>query len=439
VTFLPAHGIGGREDLPLPFWWAVAGAAAAVLLSFLALGLLWRTPHLNGATAGRLLPARLARALDSATARSLTAVLAGLLGGYTLLALFFGPDDATNPMPWLLYVYLWVGLVPVSVLLGPVWRRLNPIRAAHAVLTRAARLDPADGLRPLPPGLGYWPAAAGLLAFTWLELVHPDNATLPVLRVVVGGYALVQLLAALIYGSAWFDLGDAVEAYSGLFGRLAPIGRRDDGRLVIRTPPSGLDALPAAPGLPATVLVLLGSTAFDGLSGSVRWVAYVQSSAVPRMLLGTIGLFGTIGLLAVLYVAGTRFAGWLAGVGGAGMPTAFAHSLVPVALGYLVAHYYSLLVLEGQRGLRRLGDPLGTGGDWFGLAGRQPGTALLTPSLVAGIQLGAVVTGHVLGVLLAHDRAVRLFPRRTAVLGQLPLLALMIALTCTGLILLFAA
>jgi hypothetical protein len=104
-----------------------------------------------------------------------------------------------------------------------------------------------------------------------------------------------------------------------------------------------------------------------------------------------------------------------------------------------VAHYYTLFVLEGQRGLAKLGDPLSTGADWFGLDDLTPNPAPINPTLVASVQVLAVVIGHVVGVVLAHDRAVRLFPRRAAVLGQLPLLVLMVTLTCTGLILLFAS
>ena len=121
------------------------------------------------------------------------------------------------------------------------------------------------------------------------------------------------------------------------------------------------------------------------------------------------------------------------------MPAAFAHSLVPIALGYVVAHYWSLLVLEGQNAFVHLSDPLGNGSDWLGLADHRPSTALLEPTLVATVQVAAVVTGHVLGVVLAHDRAVRLFPHRRAVLGQLPLLLLMVVYTVGGLTLLFSA
>jgi hypothetical protein len=225
-----------------------------------------------------------------------------------------------------------------------------------------------------------------------------------------------------------------------LFGRFSVLGRRADGTRVLRSPLAGLDALEPAPGLIATVMVMLGSTAYDGFSGSPTWQTFVQQRAAgARMLVETAALLAVILALTALYVACTAAAGRLAGSSGRGMPTAFVHSVVPVALGYVVAHYYTLFAYEGQRGLAKLGDPLSTGADWFGLADLTPNPAPITPALVASIQVLAVVTGHVVGVVLAHDRAVRLFPRAQAVIGQLPLLVLMVTVTCTGLILLFAA
>jgi hypothetical protein len=95
-------------------------------------------------------------------------------------------------------------------------------------------------------------------------------------------------------------------------------------------------------------------------------------------------------------------------------------------------------MLEGQRTLALLSDPLGIGADWLGTVARPVDETLVTPSGVAILQVAAVVVGHIAGVVAAHDRAVRLFSARTAVAGQLPLLVLMVGYTLTGLTLLFA-
>ena len=438
-----AHGVGERQDLPLPFGYALGGAAVALLVSFVALGLLWRAPRLRGDAAGRPVPA-VQRVVDAGEFRVALRALGLLAAGYVLLAAVAGPDLATNPTAGAVYVLLWVGLVPASLLLGPVWRAVNPLRTLHLLLARALGLRPEEGLRPLPKRLGYWPAAAGLFAFVWLELAAPDNTTLPVLRIWFAGYAAAQLAAAAVFGSRWFDQGDAFEVASALWARLSPWGRRPDGRLVVRHPLDNAAGLAPAPGVVAALAVLLGSTAFDGLSNAPVWIRLAQGGILAPTLADTLGLAGVIALVAAAYIAATLLAGRLGSRPSSRqrprweLPGQFAHTLLPIALGYVVAHYYSLFVLEGQRTLIYLSDPLGTGANWLGTAERGVDASLVSPTGVATLQVSAVVAGHVLGVVLAHDRAVRLFPHPQAVLGQLPLLVLMVGYTLTGLWLLFA-
>ncbi|NEC63326.1 hypothetical protein [Streptomyces sp. SID9727] len=423
-----AHGIGAQHDLPLSPFYAFAGAFAALFVSFLALGLLWSDSRFTGERAGRPLPAAVQRAADARATR-LTARVLGLAAALAVvLWLLLGPADPDrNPAPGAVYVLLWVGLVPASLLLGPVWRPLNPLRTVHLLACRVLHRDPGAG-RPLPVRLGMRPAAAGLLAFTWLELVAPDPASPTALLVFLGGYAAVHLAGAAVYGAHWFDHADAFEVYSGLLGRLSPFGRRPaDGRLVVRSPFNGLDATPRLPGLVATVCVMLGSTAYDGFSDAPRWITTVQTSELGRTTTATLGLLGAVVLVATLYglcAGATRLV--------CGTPprplTAFAHSLVPIALGYLVAHYFTLFATEGPRTLALA----------FGADRPAPPEPPLGPGGVATLQVVAIVTGHVLGVIAAHDRSVRLMPPRRAVIGQLPLLVLMIAYTVGGLALLIA-
>ncbi len=120
-----------------------------------------------------------------------------------------------------------------------------------------------------------------------------------------------------------------------------------------------------------------------------------------------------------------------------GTATEFAHSLVPIAVGYLIAHYLSLLVFAGQQALIRASDPLVNGSEWFGTPHLEVDYAVLTTTSIATIQVISIVTGHGLGVFAAHDRSVRLFPRTKALIGQLPIMALMVGYTIGGLSLLF--
>ncbi|MGW0365649.1 hypothetical protein [Streptomyces sp. NPDC002990] len=419
-----AHGIGSQHDLPISPFYAFAGAFTALFVSFLALGLLWSTSRFRGERSGRALPAALQRAADAPVTRTALRGLALAAALAVLLHLLLGPDDpARNPAPGAVYVLLWVGLIPASLLLGPVWRLLNPLRTLHRLLSRALRRHDPDRLPPAR--LGQWPAAAALFAFTWLELVAPEPASTTTLLIALTTYTTAQLLLAARFGERWFADGDAFEAYSELLGRLSPLGRRSDGRLVLRNPFHGLDATPERPGLVATVCVLLGSTAYDGFSDNPSWINAIQTSPLGRTPTATLGLLGSVALVATLYclcAAATR----LTCGPHPGPLTAFAHSLVPIALGYLGAHYFSLLVTEGPRTVSMA----------LGTDNAPESAPPLGSGALAALQVIAVVTGHVLGVVAAHDRSVRLFPPAKAVAGQLPLLALMITYTIGGLSLL---
>jgi hypothetical protein len=435
-----AHGVGGRQDLPIPYSYAVAGALAAVIVSFVALGVLWRTPRLRGAEAGRPLPTWLARILDS-TGFAIGLRLLGLvIFGWILVAALLGPDDALNPTAGFVYVLLWVGgCVVASLILGPVIRALNPLRTVHLVLARVTRRDPDQGLMDLPERWGRWPAAVWLLAFLWLELAAPDRATLPVLTRWFAVYLVVTFALAVLFGARWFAVGDPFEVYSTMVARLAPFGRRSDGVLVARNPLDGVEGTPSLKGDAGVALVLLGGTLFDGLSNAPQWVRVAQDPAYSAATAATVGLVLCIVAVSGVYLACTALAGRIARLPrSAHVPRALSASLVPIVIGYAIAHYYSLLVIVGQQTVQNMSDPLGTGADLLGVAGNGVSYTWVQPTTVATVQVLAVVIGHIGGVFAAHERGVRLFPASRAVAAQVPLLVAMVVFTFTGLTLLFA-
>jgi hypothetical protein len=432
-----AHGVGSRADLPVPLALALYGAGLAVVVSFLAMVLLWRTPKLKGGGAGRPLPAGLqAVVLSPVTVWLLRAVVLALTLLVTAVALVGPPSLNDNLAPYALYVTLWVGLIPASLLLGPVWAYVNPLRTLHAGLARITGPAPAaDRL----PSLGWWPAVAALLVFVWLELVLPGRGEPRTVGIFLVLYGVAQLVAALWFGERWFARGDGFEVYSRLLGRLSPFGRREDGQLVVRNPLDGLAAIPAERGLTAVVVVLLGSTAFDGLTRTQFWQAGPGQDAYLTAVPGTIGLLLVIALVGVLYVAATTAFGALAGHDPKAQPGLFAHSLVPIAAGYAIAHYFSLLLLDGQAVWILASNPFGQDGvDIFGTYGNAIDYTAVSTRLIANVQVASIVLGHVLGVVLAHDTAVRQGKTRSTA-GQLPLVAVMVGFTVGGLSLLLGS
>ena len=433
-----AHGVGGGSDLPIPASLAILGGMAALVVSFAVLVMAWRTPRYESGPGGRPAPAMLARLVDhpAYTAGVRTLGLAGLgFAGWCAVA---GQDELSNPIFGIVYVLLWVGLVPASLLFGPVVRALSPVRSLHHLLTAVLPVDRERGLVRLPARVGMWPAAVGLLGFVWLELVSPAGVELNTLRWWIGAYLVLMVGGALVFGTRWFGRADPFEVYSTLVGHLSIWGRGTDRGLVIRSPLRNLAQVPAAPGLIAVVAVLLGSTAFDSFAGSVTWLRFTQSTDRDVTLIETALLLLACGIVAGLYVAATAAPRPRPGASRWDLPAALAHSIVPIVVGYVVAHYVTLLVETGQLTLIQASDPLGTGADIFGIGNRQVDIWLsLHPSFLASLKVIAIVVGHVVGAVAAHDRALARLPAASQTSGQLPLLAVMVAYTFSGLYLLF--
>jgi hypothetical protein len=432
VTVL-AHGVGTRTDLPIPVGLALFGAGAAILLTFAVLLTFWRKPRLGGPESGRPLPAGVQRGVDSTTVRGVLQAVVLVAAVFVVVVAFAGPGDTPhNLAPWVFYVTFWVGLVPASLLLGPVWRVVNPLRLLHRGLRLA--LPSAPGTKRVE-ALGLWPAAGFLFLFLWLELVSPHRSDPAVVGGFLIGYAVIQLGLALWFGEDWFAAGDGFEAYSSLIARLSPWGRRGDGRLVFRSPLANAISTPERSGLAAVVVVLLGSTAFDGLSRTVWWQS--GPGASNDVFSGTVGLLAMIALVTGMYLLGTRLSGRLAGQPPGIQPARYAATVIPIALGYTVAHYFSLFVLDGQTTWILISNPFGTSGtNLFGTYGNVVDLTVVSAATIALVQVLAIIIGHVVGVTLAHERAL-LSARRARASDQLPLVVVMVLFTFGGLGLLF--
>jgi hypothetical protein len=435
-VLIPLHGIASRRDLPLPFSFVVAGAVLALVISFAILIFAWRTPRFTR-VGGRDLP-RLAAVVDSRAVQLIARALVLATYAWAGLAMMAGQDLLTNPIFGFVFVWMWVGLVPISLLLGQFWRATNPLRTIHRGLCAIARVDPEQGLLSLPAGIGVWPAAVGLFGFGWLELVQPDRTTLAVLRVWALAWLVILVLGAIVFGQRWIGAADPFEAYASTIAQMS-IFRRVGDQLRLVNPLAGLNAWRAPPGATAVVAALLGSTAFDSFTNTSWWIQTVQNSALPTVLWGTAGL---LTMTIIVFVTFSLGAAWMGRYGDRPAweyPRLMVGSLLPIVLGYVVAHYATLLIVEGQRVAINFSDPLGRGWNTFGSTEMGVNSAIFNhPTGIAVMQACAIVGGHVFGIICAHEKAVALLPPDRAVRGQLPLLLVMIGYTCAGLLLLFS-
>ena len=450
MSLLLAHGLGGVTDLPVPLWLFYYGAALVLVVSFVALWALWKRPLLARASRGRPLPEGLEDAVRSRAVRIVAgAVSFALLVLVTAAAAAGDTSPDENLAPRFVFVVFWLGLPALSVLFGNVWTVLSPWRAAADAVAWASERGGFRWEAPFayPARLGMWPGAILLFAFALLELAYWDPSDPRSLAGAILLYSTITWLAMLAFGrDEWVENGEAFAVYFGLLARIAPFGEGDDGRLVVRWPFTGLARVKSRPGLLAFVAVMLGSVAFDGFSQTDYWAVDFRARLMrpviqesPRLadvlgsLLAAAGLAAMVALVALAYIAAMRIAARAVGYDG-DLTGKFIGSLVPIALAYVVAHYFSFFVREVQWLYPFASDPFGFGWDLFGTSDWRPDIGLLAPKTIWYAQVAALVIGHVAGLVLAHDKAVVLFesPRKAAI-SQYAMLALMVVYTVAGL------
>jgi hypothetical protein len=441
-----SHGIVGRADLPIPAWLFAWTATGVMVISFIALWSLWSKPRLQQAP-GRVL-LRVPRLVQW-----LCGVLGVALFAIVVYAGLAGEQNFTsNLAPTFVYVIFWVGIPIASAFVGDLFRPFNPWRALGRLggwLLQRAGYERGPLLDPYPRWLGRWPAAATLLAFAWLELVYPSKDDPDLLAILMLAYSAVQLAGIAAFGTeAWCKRADGFGVYFGLIARLSPLSWRDR-ELRLRRPLSGLVDLECWPGTAAVLFVLIGSTSFDGFSNGEVWYQLAPSLEADLGHLGVsaIGAFeivGTIGLtFCVAFVAGLYNLG-IYGMRGAlrglaiedhhALAQSFLHTLVPIAFGYMLAHYFSLLVLDGQAIGYLISDPLGRGSDLFGTANFLINYNLISFAAIWYVQIAAIVAGHVSGLILSHEQGlVELKSPEAAIRSQYWMLAIMVAFTCLAL------
>ena len=435
-----AHGIGGRSDLPVPLWQFLYAASFALIISFLLLRVSWHRPRFADAATGRAF-APVTERVVAALALLLRA-LGLLLFIVTLTAAWFGDTNSRNNIaPVMVYVLMWVGVQVLSVLFGNVWSALSPFDtiAALASWVRARRRPVRVVDHPADESLvwSHWPAALGVFGFVWLELCYHSQAEPRVIARVITGYSVVVLALAARHGRRWLRTGEAFAALFGMLALLAPFHRDAEGHVRARLPFAGLAEFVPRRGSIALVAVMLGSTGFDGVQRT-RWWADVQGSTTgwDRTWLSTFGLVWVIGIVAVAFIAAAMLVARLAGADARDAPRNYVHTLVPIVFGYSIAHYFTLLIIEGQSAIPLLSNPYGQNWNLFGTANYVIDIQPLSARAVSWVQVLAIVIGHVVGVVASHDRAVEHTSPRLVSRSQLPMLVVMVLFTLGGLTLL---
>lgn len=435
-----AHGVGTRGDLPLPLWQFAWAAAAAIVVSFVALGALWSRPRLADAATGRAVldvtatPVRVVAGVARAVGFVLFVVVlaAGLFG-------VDSPDD--NLAPVTVYVVVWVGVAVASALFGDVWRVLSPFDTLAGVVewVRDRPGRPPGGPDLVSTTLGQWPAAAGIFGFLVLELVHPAGDSPRILGIALAVYTAAMVAGVWKWGRDWLRDGEGFGVLFSLFAALSPLFAAD-GRLRLRAPLSGLSAVPVKAGTLAVVVVSIGGTTFDGLAESELWRDLVgRPERWTEAFYLLVGLVVSIEAVGLLYAVGVRSVVAVTSADARDAARWFTPSLVPIALGYAVAHYAQLLVDEVQTFAFRLSDPFGEGWDLFGTADGTIDFTVVSVDVVAWIQALAIVVAHVAAVAVAHDTAVARLDRRDVAPSQYSMLFVMVCYSVAGLWLLLEA
>lgn len=474
-----AHGFEGRYDLPVPLWLYLYGSAAAVLLSFVVVGLFVGKDHA---------PQRYPR-FDLLRVGAFRRVLASrpLLFGLRLISvalflvviasgLFGDQAPGNNFAPTFVWIVWWVGFSLLVAFVGNLWPLVSPWKVLFEWADGLSRrLRGGHGLQlgePYPKSWSLWPALALFFAFVWVELVFEGSDTpLNVALFTLLYSALTWTGMALFGKEAWLRSGEAFAVFFGVLARFAPTearvtdpelcrsceacGGEDDGcvncygcferagpgarELNLRPPAVGLSrAEGVTPAGLAFVVFMLAGVTYDGLSATPLWedIKRLAAPVVGELAVGTLGLVAVPLLFLAAYAGFVKLSQLLAGEGArfGELAAAYAYSLVPIALAYQIAHYYTVLIFNGQIAIVQISDPLGRGWNLFGTAGYQVNNAVLGAAFVWYSQVALIVAGHVIAVYLAHVISLRQVKgSRGALRSQFPMLALMVLYTVLSL------
>ena len=459
------HGFGARYDLQGPLFLYLFAAAGVVVVSFVMVVLF--AGEKLGQEAVEY-PRRRATWLEGPANARWPRLVGGAFGVLGLLAvivsgLFGSQNPFHNPAEYLVWVYFWAATVILAGLVGNLWTLLNPFAVLHSLLA---------GLRPPPrrfgthskpesnPRFGIWPAVLTYFAFACLELTSGVANRPALLAWLAFAYTIFTVAGMFLLGAEeWLNRVECFTVLFGIIGRFGPVETEfgPDGRVRVYVRPWGTGLLKGErAGWDRVVFIILtlSTLAFDGILATpvYRWYLYnfgdLFTSLGPLSVpaLRTIGLLLLTAVFLAAFVVVMRFVMWFGwpqvgspfsrwqGVDESTALSAFALTLVPIALVYNAAHNYTYVVVQSQGLIPLLADPLQRGWHLLPTAGYKISFALAGAAVVWYVQIVLIVLGHVIAVYLSHLRAGERFKNAAHVLlSQYPMLLLMVLYTMTSL------
>ncbi|MBV1926826.1 MAG: hypothetical protein KUG62_06680 [Rhodobacteraceae bacterium] len=370
--------------------------------------------------------------------------LSALLLAALIWAGFNGSHDPlANPLPVFFWTVWWIGFITLQGLLGDLWRWLNPWTGPVFVLRRTLNIRPF--LR-FPTWMGHSVALLTFMSFAAFLLADPAPADPERLAWVVSAYWLFTLLAFLAFGPRWLRRAEGLSVVLRVYARMGVFGRKGN-RFAVGIPGwQALNLRTPAIGIAVLMLLMLGSGSFDGLNETFWWLGLIGVNPLEfpgRSAVITQNLTG-LALANIWLISAYAMAIWLGlALIKSTVPLSrgfclFAPSILPIALGYHIAHYFPSFLVDSQYVLSVATDPMGAGADFLQLGTYYVTTGFFNSQdsvrLIWLTQAAAVVGGHILAVMLAHAIALRHFgTTRHAVLSQVPLALFMVLYTLFGL------
>lgn len=411
-----AHAFGALYTLPLPFWLYSYGAAVALIISFLLIGAFAREGK-------EFNYPRISLSLNHWIV-FLFQILVLAFFVVSILAGFLGiQSPVQNFAPNFFWIIFLLGFTYLSGIFGNFWERLNPWKLI---------LSPFN-LKPTlkyPQILGYTPALVFYFILIWLEILSEGLGARPqFLSILLLTYSFINILGSILFGKdVWFKYGEFFSVFFGIISKLSPLRLRSGSTTFSKE--DVLNTKADHPTLLLFILFALSSTAFDGFRSTTPFFRYfflfnqtLLLSLAPILFL----ILYSLAILLMKLIVKTYFSF-------KSLSLHFAFSLIPIALAYNIAHYFPLLLIQGQAIITLISDPLSQGWNLLGTSDYQINVGLIGANFVWNFQVLSIIGGHILAVFIAHLLALKLFPnRKQALLSQIPMLLLMIFYTIAGL------